>query len=1231
MQPGRSVQIAALLLIVSLQMASAQQGVTMSRVNPDSSITQNSFVYATAGGPAVNAPAPGPAGTFKFWDVLTSLKSPSTDYYSQPPYITALPLPQIAAGPNDIFTVFNRSIARYPNPNAPGNTGAPQPLTYHATDSTWLDVWLGTATITGLCPSGRSGNSPCVIDNTSIRYDQMQGRFVVLFTVTDMSSHTSNFVLVVSKRSQFTNCATPAATCPAIGTIFSTPVAGGNQAGLAAANWIYYAIPVNLAYHVQPTALGNGLVGTATAVTTGGQHGIPFVSAPFCATGGSGSARACTNYFPTGARMGIDNDNITLVAPVLDQMNNNVPEGQLPFFSGTGTDGQPFNIGPYAGTRVVTVPKLLVYNSLPLPMGQPPACDPSSCGAVNLSDNISTGTLTEVGGCNVASPSVACAPSGASDARTQPIRAIFWEPANLRGQALASFDSQIAPQSAGNLAGIVTPIQYLVGHQISVNGAGGFNSNQIFLQPIVFSCPGAGPNGQVPDQPVLGPLQSNAATIAGLVTSAKPVGQGMSASHPTADDGTPEANNRLFVGDSRPAQILFRGGLFLHARTIRPYDSMGNPLATSTTLYDLLRNCPTNAGMACAYSADGSALTAASLAQEYARFNEDSAGNAAGFGSYAPMVESPADIVSNGPVSPINVFAWLDKLFVGMTTGGPTTTAGVFSKNFASLWAYRPGDDAFDRVEPVIDPYTGAVPTAVPCAGTETASGNLTQGSRTITGVPDTANIQTGTYIVASGVPVGSVVSAITPSGPGGPGTITWSSASPGAFVTANGVSLSFIPSSFVVAPLIHATGNVTSGNQTITDVPDTSQIAPGMFAAGPGIPIPATVLSVTPSSPGPGTVTLSSRATGSGMNVPLVFSTSRVLFDQTLPPASCPLDPWSNHGGASTDPVDGSLWVYGEVATQRLATIPGPGQFKSTLANYALEFPVSDPVNGNASYFPDVQPGNAFFPWIQIAKNLNIAQPAGETAGASGIVPQFQACEHGNPPPNTPPAERCREFNPANNIKRGEAAYWIVRSQMDETAVTNFLCATGGDPSGLASCPGISGAGHSTFGDLGTAGSKIDNPFVQASIPGFQVITNRMLMRYIEVMARRGYAKAQTGKCSAPGSASIKAQVRFCPNDPVTRGAYAEFLIRAKLNNVFPTSLLGGIQVAPGSNDNLANMLPASPYFSDVSSASPSFLIVQAIRELGIAGPESGTNFDTAASLTRAAAVQLAIRAFFL
>src|SRR5689334_13160208 len=43
----------------------------------------------------------------------------STDYFTFEPSVYSPPNPDIAVGPDDILTMVNRTIARYPNPNAP--------------------------------------------------------------------------------------------------------------------------------------------------------------------------------------------------------------------------------------------------------------------------------------------------------------------------------------------------------------------------------------------------------------------------------------------------------------------------------------------------------------------------------------------------------------------------------------------------------------------------------------------------------------------------------------------------------------------------------------------------------------------------------------------------------------------------------------------------------------------------------------------------------------------------------------------------------------------------------------------------------------------------------------------------------------------------------------------------------------------------------------------------------
>src|SRR6185369_8764175 len=173
----RNVALLLPALVLATGLASAESDIKVTAPNNDGS-TSTTTINSGAG---AKTPAVG-----RYWDGLSS-----TDYYNRPPYIAAPPNPQIAVGPDDIFTIVNRTIARYPNPNAGGaglGTTVPNPYLNPPTEQAWLDVWMGLTVLgsqaggVALCPSGTGNNTTCVIDNASIRYDQLQGRFVVVFT-----------------------------------------------------------------------------------------------------------------------------------------------------------------------------------------------------------------------------------------------------------------------------------------------------------------------------------------------------------------------------------------------------------------------------------------------------------------------------------------------------------------------------------------------------------------------------------------------------------------------------------------------------------------------------------------------------------------------------------------------------------------------------------------------------------------------------------------------------------------------------------------------------------------------------------------------------------------------------------------------------------------------------------------------------------------------------------------
>jgi len=1346
--------------------------------------------------------------------------------------------------------------------------------------------------------------------------------------------------------------------------------------------------------------LANSAVGTPNIITTGGNNAVPFITVPFCPNGGpalpltygnavangtaGGTGRTCTNYYPTGARMGLDNDNIILTAPVLDQAFSE-NEGAFPSALGQSQ-------GPYAGTRVTTISKLIVYNGAKLVFGQPGpnpgggnclADTPVDCVAVNLADNTATGTLSSVtqvvayaqgtaavinagnvppdsaagdlryGGGSPNTPNscitavpvavvptptlppfapsqavLSCAPinlgsiaapryaaniaplnpqvglttggvlcplvNGTQEPCAAPgpgLPAIYWEPDNLRGRALATFDAQVAPFTT-SVAGVITPIDYLIGTWITDNfgqglvpqAVGGITAQpggvtgtatspltagvatKYYSQPIAFSCPGAsalisdfgncvsGANGTqvlVADLPVFGTLTSNYSTLA-QVADPSPVGQGFSAAqmttNPLNNPVTPTTNSRIFVGDSRPEQVMFREGLLYIARSVRLGD-LANPinwLGTSTVLYDIVKTCATAApAPACgAYSATGGSITQSNLAFEYEWFNgttiPDPNGDINGFGFYQPMFESPADVVSSGPISPISTLQLFDKLFVGMTTGGTNNTLAIFSKDYPSLWDFRPGDDAFDTAEPYLDPYTGIVTTTYVCGGNIGVT-VLSRSGNTIT-VSDPTGLgvgmfQTGTQIqivsIAGNVvtlsaafgsgsttfpttatftrvqPVVSVTATlVTPgsnqitvssttglainqvlasgSAPSAGGTTNAGSVSPKAYTCTvapcpPGVTAS--TAAFGVSSLTNVgfgekitgnqTGNVsaisgtTIGSFTIT-VPNSAQVAPGMLVTGTGIAagsaiatagnpifinpdgtlqitltlaetlnqagpinvkfdstpcfsganfvtgttnasqfvvsavnqpgisaisgtltaaictsfyadgtvgsttgqaaaavaaalngaiiqngIPVTFTAqVAPNTAANGffpanlsiinivgnVVTLSGVATAplpgliagqTSTNIPFNFTTTANTANSAI---TCPIIPFSARGGASTDPNDGSLWLYGEFAKNRLSTIPGPGQWGTSTANYALSFPATDAYGNDNTYFQDVQPtGSAdsgFFTWIQLAKNLGLAVPSatGPCTINNGLPPILTPPAPGTLPNPSPSNLGCPYFGPDTIVTRAEMAYWVVKSQMDEAQVTNYLCATGGDPSGLS--PQCSaGIPASTFADLGAGGGSIVNPFLGA-VPSLGIVgvTNAQLMRYIEVMARRGYTKG----CNN----TQDPQAAYCPNQPVTRAQMAVFLIRAKMNNVFPTTL-SGIPLASPYGDNFGTFLPPVPYFSDVLANDPVYgqyyIYIQKMRELRITNGTGGVTYSPGNNLTRKEIATFTVRAFFL
>src|SRR5262249_970732 len=125
----------ALLVLVSFFAAavvSVQPGLSISQIDSSGLVKQSNFDPSTLD-PASRAPRAG-----KYWDGLAS-----TNFYKEATSVSAPPNPQIGVGPDDVVTIVNRTIARYPNPNAIGNALVTTPYNNPSTSQAFLDTWMG--------------------------------------------------------------------------------------------------------------------------------------------------------------------------------------------------------------------------------------------------------------------------------------------------------------------------------------------------------------------------------------------------------------------------------------------------------------------------------------------------------------------------------------------------------------------------------------------------------------------------------------------------------------------------------------------------------------------------------------------------------------------------------------------------------------------------------------------------------------------------------------------------------------------------------------------------------------------------------------------------------------------------------------------------------------------------------------------------------------------------------
>ena len=153
------------------------------------------------------------SGALKAWEGFQT-----TNYLSTEPYTFSPPTAGIAAGPVNVLTVVNRRVAMFDNPNAilsnatpstsptnsffhsvPGTTAFVSPSNpgitsfvsqFPPSSEALLDAMLGEAVLGRVCPTAPRTTISCLIENATVRYDQMHGRFLIGMTVTDTGIQT---------------------------------------------------------------------------------------------------------------------------------------------------------------------------------------------------------------------------------------------------------------------------------------------------------------------------------------------------------------------------------------------------------------------------------------------------------------------------------------------------------------------------------------------------------------------------------------------------------------------------------------------------------------------------------------------------------------------------------------------------------------------------------------------------------------------------------------------------------------------------------------------------------------------------------------------------------------------------------------------------------------------------------------------------------------------------------
>lgn len=1081
----------------------------------------------------------------------------STNYVSTEPFITQPPNPDIATGPTDILILTNRNIGRVPNINNPvldswdapfnRNAGASgfiyapwTPITHRAL----LDAWIGPTALTQMCGANAGNTQVCVVGNGTVRFDQRQGRFVVLMTVTHLGNpRKAYWVLLVSR----------------FATVLYNPYDPSNPSdpfitpSTAAANppfgqintdaWMmWYGNDANANVHLAPYDADGfgGPYGNINAISAVGATvtgGAPYAGVFDCRASarrnvvnwdmlpdsdplGQYIATPSTYcYFPTDAKLGFDDDNIILTSTVVnDNVMNpgvNPPNTQL--------DRTNFRYPGYAGTRVRVLKKSAFYigkgvvpastnygvapQPTPAVVSLVPGC-PFPQAAVGTLPSTATcagnphayvfqGDFYDLYTTNDPDPrtdiitghEVADTPNAVVTAQyalpsariyqapytlyaarfgldaedgLPIIRAaglldsILWTPAMGRGRTHAYYSNRIISGLAGSAfnlpynpafpgsATATVAFNYLVGSRsVPYSPDPRLNpapwpllNNKLFIQPIAYvTSGGAFSYGVVlPDE---GQYANYQRVLVNAYSDPANVPQ----------NGTTTLIN---TGKAVVHKAVYREGYLSVARTANaPQESLiqpspvtlSNALAT-TVFYEVIQT-----------------FQAAPTTQSYPNPQLIMSTHWRNGHFYSPMFDVPPNVVQRAAYNPIDLYPYLEKLFVGTTSN-----VGLYGVQMTGTFP--------------TDPFT--FPSYTRCSASNTFAGppSVTAASLIF---PSLFDMRCGEAYYQSAVPYTDP-----------------------------------------------ATGQ-KFGNTTL--------------------------------------------ATGTAMAAP----NANILGDRA---------------GGAIDPVDGSLWAYGAYARRQFGNQVGAGQWGTFAANYKMTFQASD-LYGNAyGFFPDVPLGGGgvipagWFEAVEVLRRNGLWDFGAN--GAASVSPVYPTSN----------------FGVNTTVLRKEMARLVILSMMD---ISDVNALTAGIP-------------VSAFADV-----AVTDPY----------------WKYIELMYRLGITKGCAG---SPGLPDVLLQ--FCPNDSLTRAQMAVFLIRAKMNNVFPTVNNGcpvtatGILNCPGSanlattGDNFGYFTVAQPYFADVTTTVPEqapwFIYVQKMMELRITTGTGPATFGFSNVLTRGQLAVFLARAFF-